>query len=99
MFHDVSTLLKLYNMGEVCYKQIGTYGFEGKREKERFTVVCPRCRQKPENWSFCVVVLSNTRDKCTKMPATRSARSFFFLFQPIILLLFDVVVAAAVVIS
>ena len=28
----------LYNMGEVCYNQIGTYGFEAKREKERFTI-------------------------------------------------------------
>ena len=27
--------------------QIGTYGFEAKREKERFTIVCPRCRQNP----------------------------------------------------
>ena len=29
-------------MGEVCYNQIGTYGLEAEREKERFTVVCPR---------------------------------------------------------
>ena len=26
----------LYNMGEVCYNQIGLYGFEAKREKEKF---------------------------------------------------------------
>ena len=38
----------LYNMSEVCYNQIGTYGFEAKREKERFTVVCSRCRQNPK---------------------------------------------------
>ena len=32
----------LNNKGEVCHNQIGTYGFEAKREKERFTVVCRR---------------------------------------------------------
>ena len=45
MSHDVFILFMFYKMGEVCYNQIGTYAFEGKREKERFTVVCPRCRQ------------------------------------------------------
>ena len=32
-------------MGEVCYNWIGTDGFEVKSETERFTVVCPLCRQ------------------------------------------------------
>ena len=32
-------------MGEVSYNWIGTDGFEVKSETERFTVVCPRCRQ------------------------------------------------------
>ena len=73
MFHDVSTFFILYNMGEVCYNQIGTYGFEAKREKERFTAVCPRCRQ---NWPLYVVVLTSAGEKCTKMCVARAARSF-----------------------
>ena len=48
MFYDVSTLFMWYNMGEVCYSQIGAYGFEEQREKERFTVVCPSSRQNPK---------------------------------------------------
>ena len=40
MFHDVSILFMLYNMGEVSFNEIGTYGFEAKKAKERFTVVC-----------------------------------------------------------
>ena len=40
-----STLFMLYNMGKVCCNQTGMCGFEAKREKERFAVVCPRCRQ------------------------------------------------------
>ena len=78
MFHDVSTFFKLYNMGEVCYNQIGTYGFEGEREKERFTVVCPRCRQNLKIGHFALLFLSSTRDKSTKIPAARAARSSFF---------------------
>ena len=45
MFHDASILCMLYDMGKVCYNQIVMYGFETKGEKERFTVVSPRCRQ------------------------------------------------------
>ena len=32
-------------MTEVSYNWIGKDGFEVKSETERFTVVCPRCRQ------------------------------------------------------
>ena len=78
MFRDISILFTLYSMGEVSYNQIGTYGFEVQREKERFTVVCPRCRQNLKNWSFYVVVLTSTGEKCTKMRAAREARSLFF---------------------
>ena len=73
----------LYNMSEVCHNQIGTYGFEAKREKGRFTVVCPRCRQNPKIGHFTdpfyVVVLTSTEEKCTKMRAARAARSVFSL--------------------
>ena len=37
---------------------------------------------KPENWSFYVVVLTSTGEKCTKMRAARVARSFFPLLSP-----------------
>ena len=50
----------LYNMGEVCYNQIGTYGFEAKREKERFTVVCIlfcRSRSRSLFFRFCSSVI------------------------------------------
>ena len=33
------------DVGEVSYNQIGKYGFEVKREKERFKEECPRGRQ------------------------------------------------------
>ena len=45
LFRDYSILFALYNMCEVSYNSIGTDGFEVKGETERFTVVCPRCRQ------------------------------------------------------
>ena len=73
MFHDVSILFMLYNMAVVCYNQmLGMYGFEAKREKERFTVVCPLCRQ---NLKISHFKLYGT-EKCTKMRAARAARSF-----------------------
>ena len=55
MFHDVSILFMLHNMDELCCNQIGMYGFEAKREKEKFTVVCPRCRQNPEIGHFTLL--------------------------------------------
>ena len=74
----MSTLFMLYDIGKVCFNQIGTYGFEAKREKERFIVVCPSFHQNLpcENWSFYVVVLTSTGEKCIKMRASRAARSF-----------------------
>ena len=45
VFRDYSVLFILYNMSEVSYNWIGTDGFEVKNQTERFTVVCPRCRQ------------------------------------------------------
>ena len=65
---------------------MGLDGFEVKSETERFTVVCPRCR------------FDEYGRECLKMRAARAARSFWF-FQTIILLLFGVVVALAVVVS
>ena len=55
MLHDVSILAVLYNLGEVCYNQIRTYGFEEKRE-ERFSVVCSRCRQSLKTGHFTLAV-------------------------------------------
>ena len=76
MFHDVSTLFKLYNMGAVCYNQIGTYGFEANREKESIHCYLSTLSSKPENWSFYVVALTSA-----KMRAARAARSFFSSFN------------------
>ena len=45
VLHDYSILFILCNMSEVSYNWVGTDGFEVKSETERFTVVCPRCRQ------------------------------------------------------
>ena len=45
----------LYNMGEVRYNHIGMYTFETKREKKRFTVVCPRCRQNLKTGHFTLL--------------------------------------------
>ena len=56
MFHDIFILSVLYNMGEVCYNQIGTYGFDSRREKERFTVVCPRCHENLKIGHFVLLV-------------------------------------------
>ena len=93
MFHDISILSILYNMGEVCYNQSSTK--QRETEKERFTVVCmSTLSSKPENRSFCVVVLTSTGEKCTKMHAARAVQhDHFFLFKPIILLLYGVVVS------
>ena len=44
-FEMYSILFIVYNVGEVSYNWIGTDGFEVKSETERFTLVCPRCRQ------------------------------------------------------
>ena len=48
-FTIVSILFMLYNIDEVCYNQIGTYGFEARREKERFIVVLSTLSSKCEN--------------------------------------------------
>ena len=64
MFHDVSILFMLYNMDELCCNQIGMYGFEALREKERFTVVCPCCRQNPEIGQFSRVRKRNVQSAC-----------------------------------
>ena len=63
----------LYNMGEVSYNRIGTYGFEVKRENEFVNVVVKTLKL----IIFEVVVLTSTGEKCTKMRATRTARSLF----------------------
>ena len=47
-----SIMFSLYNMGEESCCRIGTYGFEVKRKSERFTDVCPRCRQNLECGHF-----------------------------------------------
>ena len=52
MFHDVSILFMLYKMGEVRYNQIGNYGFKAKKEKERLTVLRPRCCENPKFGHF-----------------------------------------------
>ena len=49
MFHDVFILFMLYDIGEVCYNQIGTYGFEAKREKKRIHCCLSTLASKPEN--------------------------------------------------
>ena len=70
----------LYNMGEVSYNQIGTYAFELSKEREGKIHCClSTLSSKPENWSFYVVVLTSTGQKCTKMRAARAPRSFFLL--------------------
>ena len=71
MFHDVSILFMLYNMGKVCYNQIRIYGFEAKREKERFTVIFPRCRQNLKIGHFTLLFDKYGREMY--------ARSFFAL--------------------
>ena len=88
----------LYIMGEVCYNQIGTYGFEAKREKERFTVVCPRCRQNLKIGHFALL-FCRVRETNVQKCLPHVQHDHFLVLQSIILLLFDDVVAAAVVIS
>ena len=83
-----------YTMGEVSYNWIGTDGFEVNSETERFTVVCPRCR-------LNLVISRSSFDECGEEMYKNTcctSRSFWF-FQPMILLLFGVVVAVAVVVS
>ena len=55
-------------MSEVSKNWIGTDRFEVKSENERFTVVCPRCRQN----------LTSAGEVVQKMRAARAARSFLF---------------------
>ena len=61
--------------------RIGTDGFEVKSEAERFTVVCPRCRQNLKIWSFHVVVLTSTGDNCSKMRAARACSTCSNVFK------------------
>ena len=75
VFHVVSIWFMSYNMGEVCNNRI-MYRFEAKREKERL-ICLSTLSSKPENWSFYVVVLTRTGEKCTKMRAARAAGSCF----------------------
>ena len=65
-------------MSEVSYNWIGKDGFEVKSETQRFTVVCPRCRQNLKIGHFTLVVLTSTGGNCSKMRAARAARSFWF---------------------
>ena len=83
MFHDVSILFMLYKIGEVFYNQIRTYGFAEKRNNKRFTAFLSMLSSKPENWSFYVVVLTSTGEKCTKMLVAPAAPSFFPLLWPV----------------
>lgn len=45
----------LNNMGEVWNNRFGTYRFEAKRDKERFTVVCKCCRQNSKIGHFTLL--------------------------------------------
>ena len=65
-------------MGNVSYNWIGTNGFEVKSETERFTLVCPRCRQNLKFGHFTLVVLTSAGEKGSKKRAARAARSFWF---------------------
>ena len=48
-----------------------------ERRKNSLLFVYVVVKTEPENWSFYVVVLTSTAEKCTKMRAARVARSFF----------------------
>ena len=76
--YDYSIVFILYNIGEVSCNWICTDGFQVKSETERFTVVCPRCRQNRKFGHFTLVVLTITGDNCSKMRSARAARSFWF---------------------
>ena len=53
MLCDYSKLVKLYKLGEVYFRLLGTNGFHVKAEKERFTAAGSRCRQNLDDavWS------------------------------------------------
>ena len=59
MFHDVSILFMLYKIGEVFDNQNRTNGFE-----QKIHCLLSMLSSKPENWSFHVVILMSTREKC-----------------------------------
>ena len=83
-FQTLSRRQREMKMARVATLELATRQVKKSQEKSR--------------QSFHVVVLTSTGQKCSKTRATRAARAFW-CFQPIILLLFGVSVAVAVVVS
>ena len=86
----------VYKIAEVPFHLIDTNGFH-VRGKEWMTYCCGLAlSSEPQIWKFHVVIWLTTSKNCTTGRAARTAR-FFFLIQPIKSLIYDVVVAVAVV--
>ena len=84
-------------MGEVYFRLPVTNGLHAKAKNERFTAAGSRCRQNLKmNISRCCLAKHYVKT-LTKKRAARAARLFFFI-QSIKSLIFDLVVAVAVVI-
>ena len=74
MSRDYSNLFMLYVMDEASFRCTDTNVFEGKKQKERFTVVGSRYHQIR---ILHVDVLQGMARMCTKVCAARAARLFF----------------------
>ena len=100
VFCDYSMLVRLYKIGGVHFRLLGTNVFHLKLKNEGFTAASSRCRQnlKYENFtsSFGRLRQNIASKHCIKKRAARTARLFFFI-QPIKLLICGVVVDVAVV--
>ena len=90
-------LVTLSERGRVYFRFLDTNGFHVKAENDGFSAVGSRCWQnlKYENFGSS---FGRLRENCPKKRAARAAR-LSFLVQPIISLIYDVMVAAAFVVS
>ena len=77
----------------------GTISFHVKAKKERFTAADSRCRQMNLKYDNFTLSFCSRRQKFAPKKRAAGAARLFFPIQPIKLLICDVVVAVAVVIS